>query len=105
MVMVGLYVLPLVTNGYEQPEQIPATREGFAGQEIQGFLQPMNLSTYLLCNALFGILCIILAHKRKRSALKWFLLAIPFGVLPFFILLYLPDNPQNSDIRDRSDSS
>lgn len=52
----------------------------------------MIWTTILFCNFLFGILCIILAKKQNRSVPVWFLLAIPFGILATFTLLYLQEN-------------
>lgn len=48
-----------------------------------------NLYTWLFCHFLWGILCFILARSKGRSTLLWFLLAIPLGLLPLFILLVL----------------
>ena len=45
--------------------------------------------TYFFCTALAGILCIILAKAKNRSATLWFFLSIPFGLLTLFILLLI----------------
>ena len=37
-----------------------------------------------------AILSIILAKKKHRPALMWFLLTLPFGVVALFVLLALP---------------
>lgn len=60
----------------------------------------MNLATLLLCNALSGILCMILAKQRRRSIFSWFLIAMPFGILALFLLLCLPENPSRTKTID-----
>lgn len=59
----------------------------------------MFLTTLVFCNFLCGILCIILAVRQNRPAHVWFLLAIPFGILTVFTLLFLQENqaPENKD--------
>ena len=56
----------------------------------------MTWVTILFCNFCTGILSIILARKKKRAPLHWFLLTLPLGVLALFILLALPANPEDS---------
>jgi len=64
----------------------------------------MTWVTIIFCNFCSGILCIILASKKRRAPLPWFLLALPAGVLALFVLLALParsnrdakENPQPS---------
>ncbi len=51
----------------------------------------MILTTILFCNFITGILSVILALKRKKPPLVWFLLSLPLGVLALFLLLALPD--------------
>ena len=46
--------------------------------------------TILFCNFCTGILCIILARKKHRPPLMWFLVTLPFGVIALFVLLALP---------------
>jgi hypothetical protein len=46
-----------------------------------------SILTILFCNALFGLLCAILARKRGLSAMKWFWIAVPLGALALFSLL------------------
>ena len=45
--------------------------------------------TILFCNFCTGILSIILARKKHRPSLMWFLLTLPFGVVALFVLLAL----------------
>ena len=56
----------------------------------------MLLSTLLFCHLLCGILCAILARRLGKPALQWFLLAIPFGVLTLFFLLFKHDRVKTS---------
>ena len=51
--------------------------------------------TILFCNFCTGILSIILARKKHRRSLMWFLLTLPFGVVALFVLLALPANPED----------
>ena len=53
--------------------------------------------TILFCNFCTGILSIILARKKHRAPLRWFLLTLPLGVLALFILLALPASEENSN--------
>jgi hypothetical protein len=53
----------------------------------------MTWVTIIFCNFCSGILCIILARKKHRALLPWFLLALPVGVLALFALLALPARP------------
>jgi hypothetical protein len=53
----------------------------------------MIWTTLLFCNAVTGILSLILANKRNRSLLFWFLLTLPLGVIALFLLLAIPDTP------------
>ena len=53
--------------------------------------------TILFCNFCTAILSIILARKKRRPALTWFLLTLPFGVVTLFVLLALPANPEDGD--------
>ena len=46
--------------------------------------------TILFCNFCTGVLSIILARKKHRAQLKWFLVTLPFGVVALFVLLALP---------------
>ena len=46
--------------------------------------------TLLFCNFCTAILSIILARKKQRAPLTWFLLTLPLGVLALFVLLALP---------------
>ena len=46
--------------------------------------------TILFCNFCTCILSIILARKKHRPSLMWFLLTLPFGVVALFVLLALP---------------
>jgi len=46
--------------------------------------------TILFCNFCTGILSIILARKKHRTPLTWFLVTLPFGVVALFVLLALP---------------
>ena len=46
--------------------------------------------TILFCNFCTAILSVILARKKQRAPLTWFLLTLPFGVLALFALLALP---------------
>jgi hypothetical protein len=46
--------------------------------------------TILFCNFCTGILSIILARKKHRKPLMWFLVTLPFGVVALFVLLALP---------------
>jgi hypothetical protein len=55
----------------------------------------VNWVTFLFCNFCAGILSIILARKKNRSPLPWFLLTLPFGVLTLFLLLALPAVPKD----------
>ena len=55
----------------------------------------MNWVTVAFCNAGCAILCIILARKKNRAPLAWFLLAFPAGFLALFLLLALPALPQS----------
>jgi len=57
----------------------------------RGVDRPMILTTILFCNFITGILSVILALKRKKPPLVWFLLSLPLGVLALFLLLALPD--------------
>ena len=50
----------------------------------------MTWVTILFCNFCTGILSIILARKKHRAALPWFLVTLPLGVIALFILLALP---------------
>lgn len=54
----------------------------------------MPWATILFCNLCTGILCVILARKKGRAVHRWFLLALPLGVLALFILLALPANEE-----------
>jgi hypothetical protein len=54
----------------------------------------VNWVTFIFCNFCAGILSIILARKKNRAPLPWFLLTLPFGVLTIFLLLALPANPK-----------
>ena len=51
---------------------------------------PMAWVTILFCNFCTAILSIILAKKKHRPALMWFLVTLPFGVIALFVLLALP---------------
>jgi hypothetical protein len=55
----------------------------------------MSWVTFFFCNFCTGILSIILARKKNRAPLRWFLLTIPLGVLALFFLLALPANPNH----------
>jgi ABC-type transport system involved in cytochrome c biogenesis permease subunit len=46
--------------------------------------------TILFCNFCTGILSIILARKKARDPVRWFLVTLPLGVLALFVLLALP---------------
>ena len=46
--------------------------------------------TILFCNFCTGILSIILARKKHRPSLMWFLVTLPLGVVALFVLLALP---------------
>ena len=46
--------------------------------------------TILFCNFCTAILSIILAKKKHRAALPWFLVTLPLGVVALFVLLALP---------------
>ena len=54
--------------------------------------------TILFCNFCTAILSIILAKKKHRPILMWFLLTLPFGVVALFVLLALPEQ-QESRVR------
>ena len=56
----------------------------------------MTWVTILFCNFCTGILSIILARKKNRAPLLWFLLTLPLGVLALFILLALPAHAEDS---------
>ena len=56
----------------------------------------MNWVTFIFCNFCAGILSIILARKKNRAPLPWFLFTLPFGVLTLFLLLALPANPKDA---------
>jgi len=56
----------------------------------------MIWTTLLFCNAVTGILSLILARKRKRPLLFWFLATLPFGVGALFVLLALPSRGTGS---------
>ena len=47
--------------------------------------------TILFCNFCTGILSIILARKKHRAPIPWFLVTLPFGVAALFVLLALPE--------------
>lgn len=51
--------------------------------------------TILFCNFCTAILSIILARKKHRTPLIWFLLTLPLGVAALFVLLALPANPED----------
>jgi hypothetical protein len=51
--------------------------------------------TILFCNFCVGILSMILARKKRRKALPWFFLTLPFGVLIIFLLLALPEKQES----------
>jgi len=53
----------------------------------------MTWITLLFCNFCTGILSIILARKKNRAALPWFLATLPLGILALFALLALPAHP------------
>jgi hypothetical protein len=53
----------------------------------------MTWVTLLFCNFCAGILSIILARKKNRPPLPWFLATLPLGILALFALLALPANP------------
>ncbi len=57
----------------------------------------MFWTTLVFCNLVSGILCVVLARKHGGSALHWFLLAIPLGVLALFLQLYLHERSQSSE--------
>jgi hypothetical protein len=65
----------------------------------------MIWTTLLFCNAVTGILSLILANKRKRSPLLWFMLTLPLGVIALFLLLALPDTPPALPHRDRTEKT
>ena len=52
--------------------------------------------TILFCNFCTAILSVILARKKRRTPLPWFLVTLPLGVLALFVLLALPPNQENS---------
>ncbi len=60
--------------------------------------------TILFCNFCTGILSIILARKKHRASLTWFLVTLPLGVLALFLLLALPPNP-DSGVEGRGSGS
>lgn len=53
--------------------------------------------TILFCNFCTAVLSVILAQKKRRAPLPWFLLTLPLGVLALFILLALPPEQKNSN--------
>lgn len=55
----------------------------------------MTWVTLLFCNFCTGILSIILARKKNREPLPWFLATLPLGILTLFLLLALPAHPAN----------
>jgi hypothetical protein len=62
----------------------------------RGSDRPMFWTTLLFCNVVTGVLSVILARKYKKSALFWFLLTLPLGVLALFLLLALPEEGPDS---------
>ena len=52
--------------------------------------------TLLFCNFCTGILSIILARKKRRAQLAWFVLTLPLGVVALFVLLALPPIEEES---------
>jgi len=46
--------------------------------------------TILFCNFCTAILSFILARKKHRPPLMWFLVTLPFGVVALFVLLAFP---------------
>jgi len=56
----------------------------------------MIWTTILFCNVVTGILSVILARKRKKPVLFWFLLTIPLGVAALFLLLAIPEKPPHA---------
>jgi hypothetical protein len=63
------------------------------------------ITTLLFCNLCSAVLCIILAKKKRRSGLAWFLLSLPLGVLALFLLLGLPDNLPSAALPSADDPS
>ena len=57
----------------------------------------MTWVTFLFCNFCTGILSIILARKKHRAALPWFLVTLPLGVAALFVLLALPPAQEAGD--------
>jgi hypothetical protein len=60
----------------------------------------MTWTTLFFCNLLFGILCVILAKKKQKPALFWFLLSVPLGVIALFALLALPDETTPEEVQE-----
>lgn len=51
--------------------------------------------TILFCHFCTAVLSVILARKKSREPLRWFLATLPLGVLALFLLLALPPVPEN----------
>ena len=62
----------------------------------------MTLITILFCNFLSGILCVILANAKNRSCLFWGFLALPFGLIPLFVLLFLDSDESVAETKDET---
>ena len=67
----------------------------------------MTWFTILFCNVLSAGLCFILAKKRNSpplglSAVQWFLIGIPLGIVALLAMLAMPDKPEAENPQEQT---